>query len=206
MSAGDEGDSTQDTEDEGSAEALVLGTKFVVFSTRHRGYLRRVSLRYAHVPHDQQGGEAAVALQLACAIFDEASGCMGVLYDGAMRGMHRDVIARRGRLLINKQQEGARTRYIRTLDHPRCRHELWSKDGRVHERVYLDNGTSTLLPVPIRKLERRPGTHTHRRPARFPALHLQGPDLRLYGLLKVMDALLKVVNSCVAWRCVRAGR
>lgn len=100
-------DTDTDTEDNKNEEAMVLGSKFVVFSTRHRGYFRRVFLRYAHVPHNQPGGEAAVALDLACAILDAADGCMGVLYDGALRGMHRDVIARRGRLLINKQHKGA---------------------------------------------------------------------------------------------------
>lgn len=148
---------------EGKGEdAMVLGTKFVVFSTRHRGYFRRVFLRYAHVPHDHPGGEAAVALDLACAILDAAEGCMGVLYDGALRGMHRDVIARRGRLLINKQHKGASPRYIRTLDFGRCRHELWSNRGRVHVRAFLDDGTSALIPLSVDKLERRASTHTHR--------------------------------------------
>ncbi|MFJ9410500.1 hypothetical protein [Streptomyces sp. NPDC101393] len=142
--------------------AMVLGTKFVVFSTRHRGYFRRVFLRYAHVPHNQPGGEATVALDLACAILDAAEGCMGVLYDGALRGIHRDVIARRGRLLVNKQHKGASPRYIRTLDFGRCRHELWSNSGRVHERAFLDDGTSTLIPLSVGKLERRASTHTHR--------------------------------------------
>ncbi|MFJ7629810.1 hypothetical protein ACIQZN_25265 [Streptomyces sp. NPDC097595] len=148
--------------DDDAKEAMVLGTKFVVFSTRHRGYFRRVFLNYAHVPHDQEGGEAAVALNLACDILDAADGCMGVLYDGAFRGMHRDVIARRGRLLINKQHKGTQPRYIRTIDHRRCRHELWSAQGRAHERAYLDDGTSALVPLPVRKLERRTSTHTHR--------------------------------------------
>lgn len=154
--------SDQNTDDSESQDAMVLGTKFVVFSTRHRGYFRRVFLNYAHVPHDQEGGEAAVALDLACAILDAADGCMGVLYDGAFRGMHRDVIARRGRLLINKQHKGAKPRYIRTLSYSRCRHELWSQAGRVHERAFLDDGTSTLVPLPVRKLERRASAHTHR--------------------------------------------
>lgn len=149
----------KDKDDKGVS---VLGSKFVVFSTRHRGYFRRVFLRYAHVPHNHPGGEAAVALDLACAILDAAEGCMGVLYDGALRGMHRNVIARRGRLLINKQHKGAKPLYIRTLDFGRCRHELWSNSGRVHESVPLDDGTSTLIPLPVDKLEQRSSTHTHR--------------------------------------------
>lgn len=63
--------------------AMVLGTKFVVFSTRHRGYFRRVFLRYAHVPHNQPG-------------------------------------------------------------------------------AFLDDGTSTFVPLSVGKLERRASTHTHR--------------------------------------------
>ncbi|MEV1039825.1 hypothetical protein AB0J01_24685 [Streptomyces sp. NPDC050204] len=159
-----DGDENRDTDKDKSKDkgAMVLGSKFVVFSTRHRGYFRRVFLRYAHVPHDQPGGEAAVALDLACAILDAAEGCMGVLYDGALRGMHRDVIARRGRLLINKQHKGAKALYIRTLDFGRCRRELWSNSGRVHERAFLDDGTSTLIPLAVDKLERRTSTHTHR--------------------------------------------
>jgi len=140
----------------------VRDVKFVVFSTCHRGYFRRVFLNYAHVPHDQEGGEAAVALELAWSIPDAADDCVGVLYDGAFRGMHRDVIARRGRLLINKQHKGTKPRYIRTISYGHCRHELWSSGGRVHERAYVDNGTSTLIPLPVRKLERRASTHTHR--------------------------------------------
>ncbi|MGW2326493.1 hypothetical protein ACWC5C_12070 [Streptomyces sp. NPDC001700] len=150
------------TEENKGEEAMVLGTKFVVFSTRHRGYFRRVFLRYAHVPHNHPGGEAAIALDLACAILDAADGCMGVLYDGALRGMHRDVIARRGRLLINKQHKGTTPRYIRTLDFDHCRHELWSNSGRVHVRAPVDDGTSTLIPLPVDKLERRASTHAHR--------------------------------------------
>ncbi len=131
-------------------------------ATRHRGYFRRGFLNHAHVPHDQGGGEAAVALDLACSILDAADGCMGVLYDGAFRGMHRDVIARRGRLLINKQHKDTKPRYIRTLSYRRCRHEVWSSGGRVHERAYHGNGTSTLVPLPVRKLERRASAHAHR--------------------------------------------
>ncbi|MFJ2212917.1 hypothetical protein ACIQVO_27725 [Streptomyces sp. NPDC101062] len=58
---------------------MVLGTKFVAFSTRHRGYFRRVFLRYRHVPRDHPGGEAAIALETACAILAAADGCIGVL-------------------------------------------------------------------------------------------------------------------------------
>lgn len=139
----------------GSDKPNVRGTKFVFFSTRRRGYFRRVFLRYRHVPHGHSGGEASVALELACSILEEAEGCMGVLYDGALRGKHRDVIARQGRLLINKQHKGLRPQPLRTLEFDNCRHELWAADGRLQERTFLDDGTSALIPLPVRKFERR---------------------------------------------------
>ncbi|EXU69212.1 flavoprotein [Streptomyces sp. PRh5] len=153
-------DADADADANKNEEAMVLGSKFVVFSTRHRGYFRRVFLHYAHVPHNQPGGEAAVALDLACAILDAADGCMGVLYDGALRGMHRDVIARRGRLLINKQHKGTLPRYIRTLAFDDCRHELWSSSGRVHELA-----PSTTAPAPSSPC---PSTNSNAAPVPIP--------------------------------------
>ncbi|MEV0092624.1 hypothetical protein [Streptomyces sp. NPDC050738] len=153
-----DGTSTRgDSEDGGK---YVLGTKFVFFSTRRRGYFRRVFLRFQHVPHDHPGGEAAVALKMACTILDQAEGCLGVLYDGAMRGKHRDAVARRGRLLISKQHKGIQPRPLRTPTYGRCSHELRAKDSRVHERVFLDDSTSSLLPIP--KIAPRPGVRNHR--------------------------------------------
>lgn len=145
----------------GSEKPDVLGTKFVFFSTRRRGYFRRVFLNYRHVPHGYQGGEASAALELACSILDEAEGCMGVLYDGALRGKHRDLVARRGRLVINRQHKGLRPQPLTTLEFDHCRHELWAADGRLKERTFLDDGTSILVPLPVRKFERR-GTVTFR--------------------------------------------
>ncbi|MGI5469311.1 hypothetical protein [Streptomyces sp. CA-132043] len=52
--------------------------------------------------------------------------------------------------------------FHRTLDFDHCRHELWSKNGRVHVLALLDDGTSTLVPLPISRLEHRAGAHTHR--------------------------------------------
>ncbi|MER6367230.1 hypothetical protein ABT255_02420 [Streptomyces mirabilis] len=46
------------------------------------------------------------------------------------------------------------------MPHGRCRHELWSQGGRVHERAFLDHGT--LVPLPVRRLERRASAYTHR--------------------------------------------
>ncbi|WKK21334.1 hypothetical protein QZH56_20965 [Streptomyces olivoreticuli] len=141
----------------------VRGTKFIVFSARHTGYLRRVLISYRHVPHRHPGGEAAAATEAVTDLLGhpDAAGCLGLVYDGALRGTHRDTIQRRGRLLINKQHEGLTPIPLHTLDFPRCRHELWAVGGRVAERIWCEDGTSAFTPLPITRLQRR-GEHTHR--------------------------------------------
>ena len=37
-------------------------------------------------------------------------GCMGIIYDGAFRGVHRDALARLGLLVINKQHGSVKPR------------------------------------------------------------------------------------------------
>ncbi|MEU2874904.1 hypothetical protein [Streptomyces sp. NPDC007070] len=73
------------------------GPKYVFFSARKdENYLSRVFLDSRYVPHQHPGGEAAITVDGILDIMDRAPGCMGVLYDGAFRGTHRDAIARRG--------------------------------------------------------------------------------------------------------------
>lgn len=84
-------------------------------------------------------------------------GCMGVIYDGAFRGFHPDALARLGLLVINKQHGSVKPRAYELLRFGRCRHDLWCDQGRIAERVLLDDGTSTLLPVPVSRLEHRQG-------------------------------------------------
>ena len=84
-------------------------------------------------------------------------GCMGVIYDGAFRGVHRDALARHGLLVVNRQHGSVKPRAYELLRLGRCRHDLWCDQGRTAERVLLDDGTSTLIPVPISRLEHRQG-------------------------------------------------
>ena len=85
----------------------VYGPKYVFFSARRGSdYLTRVFLDCRYAPHLHPGGEAAGGVSGALAIMAAAPGCMGLLYDGAMRGVHRDAIARHGGLVINKQHKG----------------------------------------------------------------------------------------------------
>ncbi|MEU3879800.1 hypothetical protein [Streptomyces californicus] len=138
------------------------GPKYVFFSARKdENYLTRVFLDARYVPHQHPGGEAAVAVDGVLDIMRAAPGCMGVLYDGAMRGRHRDAVAREGGLVINKQHKGNEPQFYESLRPGRCTHELWAADGRIAEKVHFADGTSELIPVPIRKLERR-GTRIFR--------------------------------------------
>ncbi|MFC7898293.1 hypothetical protein [Streptomyces sp. NPDC057381] len=140
----------------------VYGPKYVFFSARKdETYLSRVFLDSRYVPHLQAGGEAAVAVEGVLDIMGSAPGCMGVLYDGALRGVHRDTIARYGGLVINKQHKGNESQYYESLCPGRCTHELWVADGRIAEKAHYADGTTQLVPVPITRLERR-GTRTFR--------------------------------------------
>jgi hypothetical protein len=140
----------------------VYGPKYVFFSARRGSdYLTRVFLDCLYAPHLHPGGEAAVGVSGALDIMAAAPGCMGLLYDGAMRGVHRDAIARHGGLVINKQHKGNEPQSFETLRPGRCSHQLWAASGRVAEKVHFADGTTALVPVSIRRLERR-GTHSFR--------------------------------------------
>ncbi|MEU8512052.1 hypothetical protein AB0C76_10735 [Kitasatospora sp. NPDC048722] len=146
---------------EGGGQA-VYGPKYCFFSARKDPHYRsRVFLDCRYVPHLHPGGESAVAVQAALDLMARAPGCMGLLYDGALRGVHRDTIARAGGLVINKQHKGITPVYYETLRPGRCSHELWAAQGRIAEKLHYADGTTDLVPVPIAKLEHR-GTRTHR--------------------------------------------
>lgn len=136
--------------------AEVFGPKYVFFSARKdENYLSRVFLDSRYVPHLHPGGEAAVAVEGVIDIMSAAPGCMGTLYDGAFRGVHRDAIARYGGLVINKQHKGNEPQFYESLRRGRCTHELWAANGRIAEKVHFADGTAELVPVPIKRLERR---------------------------------------------------
>ena len=139
----------------GANNTHVRGTKFLLMSARSTGFWRRVMLDVRHVPHGYPGGEAAMAVMAACALMDRAEGCMGLIYDGALRGVHRTAIARKGRLAINRQHDGTVPRQLETYRGPRCVHDLWTGCGRVLERIHLVDGTSQLVPLPIQDFQMR---------------------------------------------------
>ncbi|MEU3175022.1 hypothetical protein [Streptomyces sp. NPDC007000] len=90
---------------------------------------------------------------------DRSPGCTGVLYDGAFRGTHRDAIARRGGLVINKQRKGNEPQFHETLRPGRLIHEPWAANGRITEKVPFADGTTE--PVPVPGADQRTGRARH---------------------------------------------
>jgi hypothetical protein len=118
-------------------------------------------------------------LQLATGAVGVLS-ALGVVWDGALRGVHRNALAKAGLLVINKQHGGMEPEpLMETVRGEHCYHDLWAVDGRVAERILTEDGTAEFRPVDIAHLERRPssdscrwyhllripcphGAHTHR--------------------------------------------
>ncbi|MEU5425865.1 hypothetical protein AB0H73_09680 [Streptomyces olivoreticuli] len=144
------------------AKTVARGTKWFFASARDDGYHRRVILSYRHVAGGRYEDEAAVAVRAFTALRPQLVGCMGIVYDGAFRGVHRNALARQGLLVINKQHGSARPRTYELLRYRRCRHDLWCDQGRITERLLLDDGTSILAPVPVTRLEHREGASKSR--------------------------------------------
>lgn len=136
---------------------LARGTKWFFASARDDGYWQRVILTVRHVAGGEYEDEAAVAVRSFTQLSKQLPGCMGVVYDGAFRGIHRDALARLGLLVINRQHGSVKPRAYELLRYGRCRHDLWCDQGRIAERILLDDGTSTLIPVPVSRLEHRQG-------------------------------------------------
>ncbi|MDQ0834578.1 hypothetical protein QF032_006422 [Streptomyces achromogenes] len=135
---------------------LARGTKWFFASARYDGYWQRAILAVRHVAGGDYEDEAAVAVRSFSQLSSLLPGCMGVIYDGAFRGVHRDALARLGLLVINRQHGSVKPRAYELLRFGRCRHDLWCDQGRIAERVLLDDGTSTLMPVPV---SRHGGVH-----------------------------------------------
>ncbi|MBR7828140.1 hypothetical protein KDK95_17620 [Actinospica sp. MGRD01-02] len=139
----------------GDENTKVWGPKFVFLSSRSPHYHERVvlDLRYQRPRHP--GGEAALAVDSAVRLAGFAPGMLGVVWDGALRGVHRNSLAKAGLLAINKQHRGAKPEKITALRGPACYHDLYAADGRVTERTLTEDGTAEYRPIPVTRVERR---------------------------------------------------
>lgn len=139
------------------AKRKVRGTKWFFASGRDTGYWTRVILSFAHVGGGEYEDEAAIAVRQFRMLKDALPDCMGVVYDGAFRGVHRDALARTGLLAINKQHGSVAPVFYERISPCRKGHELWCDQGRIAESIRIDDGTRILEPLPIIKLEHRAG-------------------------------------------------
>ena len=144
------------------AKTAARGTKWFFASGRSDGYWQRVIFCVRHVAGGDYEDEAAVAVRAFTTLARVLPGCMGTVYDGAFRGVHRDSLARAGLLVINKQHGSVHPRAYELLRLGRCRHDLWCDQGRIAERTLLDDGTSVLSPLPVMRLEHRRGVSKSR--------------------------------------------
>ncbi|MGW6974208.1 hypothetical protein [Streptomyces sp. NPDC054952] len=139
------------------AKRKARGTKWFFASGRDTGYWTRVILSFAHVGGGECEDEAAIAVRQFRMLKDALPDCMGVVYDGAFRGVHRDALARTGLLAINKQRGSVAPVFYERVSPCRRGHELWCDQGRIAESIRIDDGTRILEPLPIIKLEHRAG-------------------------------------------------
>lgn len=128
------------------AKREVRGTKWFFTSGRSDGYWTRVILSFAYVAGGEYEDEAAVAVRQFTMLKDVLPDCMGIVYDGALRGVHRDALARRGMLAINKQHGSVTPAFYEHIKPCRSGHELWCNEGRIAESISLDDGTRILAP------------------------------------------------------------
>ncbi|GAA2420854.1 hypothetical protein GCM10009856_33470 [Mycolicibacterium llatzerense] len=78
----------------------------------------------------------------------------GACYDGAFRGKHIDHLMKQGLTVLVPPHAGtAKPTPHNTIKCP-CgdTHAIWTKDGRLHERIILDTGEPDDQPLPIAKV------------------------------------------------------
>ena len=142
----------------------VFGPKFALTSIRDDRPLSRVVLdvRYQQ-PGKGYGGEAALAVTMVLDAAARLPGLAGACWDGALRGVHRDRLMKAGLLVVSPQHDGIAPRRVALVADCPCgdRHDLWSKDGALHEAEVLDTGETHLTPTRGSRLERR-GEHRYR--------------------------------------------
>lgn len=144
---------------------LVYGPKFVHVSVRSDKPLSRIVLdvRY-QPPGGGYGGEAAIAVAMVKDALAQLPGLVGVCWDGAMRGVHRDPLMKLGLLVVSPQHDGIVPRRLDPVTGCRCRarHDLWAKDGAVHGAEILDTGELHHTPCQVVRLEKRGRGGRHR--------------------------------------------
>jgi hypothetical protein len=81
----------------------------------------------------------------------------GTCYDGAFRGTHIDHVMKRDMTALVPMHAGTAKPTVHGTVDCKCgdTHELWTHDGRLHERIILDTGETHLQPLPVRNIYAR---------------------------------------------------
>ncbi|WP_137234697.1 hypothetical protein [Streptomyces sp. BPSDS2] len=143
-------------EDEGGHP--VFGPKFVHTSIRDDRPLSRIILDMRYQPYGKgYGGEAALAVTMLLDAAARLPGLTGACWDGALRGLHRDPLMKTGLLAVSPQHDRIAPRRLTPVTDCPCsqRHDLWSKDGALHEAAILETGEVHLTPMTRIRLEPR---------------------------------------------------
>jgi len=157
------------------------GSKHVSLSVRTDCYYSRVILDIEFLaPVKGDGGEPALATSMLLRLREAAGqGMRGVVYDGALSGMHIDPLMRAGLLVVspvkalsnpdNERKGGRRVEKSHvitgiTLDDTdgRCEHDLYGIGGLVHERHVTVDGSIHNEPLHHRLLSPRGHGNEHR--------------------------------------------
>ncbi|MFV8308060.1 hypothetical protein [Mycobacteroides chelonae] len=144
------------------------GAKFATLSTRPDNTRNlRAILDTAPVPHGKgYKGEAGIALAMLDRVIAHPDlRVNGICYDGAFRGTHINHAMKHGLTVLAPTHSG--TDKPTVFDSIDCgcgdTHDIWTVDGRLHERHIIDTGEMAYEPLPIAKIYDRGKRNGHHR-------------------------------------------
>lgn len=144
------------------------GAKFAILSARPDNTRNlRVVLDTMPVPHGKgYKGEAGTTLKMLDRLTMRTDIRVdGICYDGAFRGTHIDHVMKQGLIALVPPHAGTAVPTPFTTIDCRCgdTHNIWTSNGRLHERAILDTGETHLQHLPVAKVyDRRNRDGTHR--------------------------------------------
>ncbi|SKF59981.1 Uncharacterised protein [Mycobacteroides abscessus subsp. abscessus] len=143
------------------------GAKFATLSTRPDNARNlRAILDTAPVPHGKgYKGEAGIAITMLDNVIAHPDLRVdGICYDGAFRGTHINHAMKQGLTVLVPPHSGTAkpTFFAQITCTCRDAHDIWTLDGRLHERSIIDTGEMAYEPLPVDKIysrRNRGGTH-----------------------------------------------
>ena len=144
----------------GDTSVRVFGPKWNFLATRSTDYLGALVLTLGHVPDGPGHSEVDVTLGLLQELCMRQPNIAGLVYDGALHGVHHEWLLRHGLLgispvtaaRVDRDEDGRTVRtekekILEVLRDGRCCHTLVGSGGYVCEKGVLDDGTPHLIPL-----------------------------------------------------------